>query len=54
MTHLVNMAITTIQQLGLVFSAIHRSSECVIFATLDVQETAFAANITRRSTEAGS
>ena len=45
MTHLVNTAITTLQQLGLVFSAIHRSSECVIYATLDVQETAFAANI---------
>ena len=35
MTHLVNTAITTLQQLGLVFSAIHRSSECVIYATLD-------------------
>ena len=38
------MAITTLQQLGLVFSAIQRSSECVIYATLDFQETAFAAN----------
>ena len=46
MTHLVHMAITTLQQLGLdlVFSAIQRSSECVIYATLDFQETAFAAN----------
>ena len=42
MTHLVNTAITTLQQLGLVFSAIHRSSECVIYATLDFKETAFA------------
>ena len=40
MTHLVHMAITTLQQLGL----IQRSSECVIYATLDFQETAFAAN----------
>ena len=38
------MAITTLQQLGLVFSAIQRSSECVVYATLDFQETAFAAN----------
>ena len=38
------MAITTLQQLGLVFSAIQRSSECVIYATLDFQETAFSAN----------
>ena len=49
MTHLVNTAITTLQQLGLVFSAIHRSSDCEcdceIYATLDVQETTFAANI---------
>ena len=44
MTHLVNTAITTLQQLGLVFSAIHRSSEFVIYATLHFQETAFAAN----------
>ena len=38
------MAITTLKQLGLVFSAIQRSSECVIYATLDFQETAVAAN----------
>ena len=31
-------------ELGLVFSAIHRSSECVIYVALNVQETAFAAN----------
>ena len=33
-THLVNTAITTLQQLGLVFSPIHRSREFVIYATL--------------------
>ena len=44
MTHLVHMAITTLQQLGILFSAIQQSSECVIYATLDFQETAFAAN----------
>ena len=38
------MAITTLQQLGLVCSAIQRSSECVIYATLDFQETAFTTN----------
>ena len=36
------MAITTLQQLGILFSAIQQSSECVIYATLDFQETAFA------------
>ena len=36
MTHLVNPVITTWQSIG--------SSECVIYATLDFQETAFSAN----------